>query len=74
MFLYLPFEHAEDRQAQARSVALTASLADPEWQQWAEAHKTIVDRFGRFPHRNAILGRLSTPEEIEFLKRPDSYF
>jgi len=74
MFLYLPFEHAEDRQAQARSVALTASLADPELQKWAEAHRTIVDRFGRFPHRNAVLGRRSTPEEIEFLKRPDSYF
>jgi uncharacterized protein (DUF924 family) len=74
MFLYLPFEHAEDRQAQARSVVLMASLGDPEWQQWAEAHKVIVDRFGRFPHRNAILGRLSTPEEIEFLKQPDSHF
>jgi uncharacterized protein (DUF924 family) len=74
MFLYLPFEHAEDRQAQARSVALMASLGDPEWQQWAEAHKAIVERFGRFPHRNAIVGRLSTSEETEFLKQPDSYF
>ena len=74
MFLYLPFEHAEGRQAQARSVALMASLGDPEWLQWAEAHKAIIDRFGRFPHRNAILGRPSTPEEIEFLKQPDSDF
>ena len=74
MFLYLPFEHAEDRQAQARSVALMASLGDPEWQQWAEAHKAIVDRFGRYPHRNAILGRISTPEEIEFLQQADSDF
>ena len=42
MFLYLPFEHAEDRQSQARSVALMASLGDPEWQKWAEAHKAFL--------------------------------
>lgn len=74
MFLYLPFEHSEDRQSQARSVALMASLCDPELQKWAEAHKAIVERFGRFPHRNGVLGRASTPEEIEFLKQPDNYF
>jgi uncharacterized protein (DUF924 family) len=74
MFLYLPFEHSEDRQSQARSVALMASLGDPELQKWAEAHRAIVDRFARFPHRNGILGRISTPEETEFLKEPDSYF
>lgn len=74
MFLYLPFEHAEDRQWQARSVALMASLGDPELQKWAEAHKAIVDRFGRFPHRNSILGRISTLEEAEFLAQPDSSF
>jgi uncharacterized protein (DUF924 family) len=74
MFLYLPFEHAEDRRSQARCVELMASLGDPEVQKWAEAHRTIVDRFGRFPHRNAVLGRMSTPEEIEFLKQPDSCF
>jgi len=51
-----------------------ARLGDPELQKWAEAHRAIVDRFGRFPHRNGILGRISTPEEIEFLKQPDSYF
>jgi len=74
MFLYLPFEHSEDRQLQARSVALIASLGDPELKKWAEAHRAIVDRFGRFPHRNTVLGRSSTPEETEFLKQPDSYF
>jgi uncharacterized protein (DUF924 family) len=74
MFLYLPFQHAEDRQSQARGVALMASLDDPELQKWAEAHKAIVDRFGRFPHRNCILGRISTQEETEFLKHPDSWF
>jgi uncharacterized protein (DUF924 family) len=74
MFLYLPFEHTEDGQAQTRSVALMASLGDPEGLQWAESHKAIVDRFGRFPHRNAVLGRISTPEEIEFLRQPGSDF
>ena len=72
-FLYLPFEHAEDAAMQARSVALFASLG-PEYLRWAEAHKAIIDRFGRFPHRNIILGRASTPEEIEFLRGPDSSF
>jgi uncharacterized protein (DUF924 family) len=73
-FLYLPFEHAEDRAAQARAVALMASLDDPELVRWAQAHRAIVDRFGRFPHRNAILGRASTAEEIEFLEQPGSSF
>ena len=72
-FLYLPFEHAENAAVQARSVALFAPLG-PESLRWAEAHKAIIDRFGRFPHRNAILGRASTPEEIEFLRGPGSSF
>src|SRR5262245_58592235 len=74
MFLYLPFEHAESGEAQVRSVALTGSLGDPELTKWAEAHKAVIDRFGRFPHRNAALGRPSTPEEIDFLKGPGSSF
>ncbi len=74
MFLYLPFEHAESKETQARSVALMAGLGDPALTRWAEAHKAIVDRFGQFPHRNAALGRPSTPEEIEFLKQPGSSF
>jgi uncharacterized protein (DUF924 family) len=74
MFLYLPFQHAEDRQLQGRSLALMASLGDPELLKWADVHKAIIDRFGRFPHRNGILGRISTPEENEFLKQPDSNF
>lgn len=73
-FLYLPFEHAEDAVAQARCVALMATLRDPELSKWALAHKAIIDRFGRFPHRNSILGRTSTPEEMEFLKEPGSSF
>jgi len=74
MFLYLPFEHAEAREAQARSVALVAGLGDPALTKWAEAHKAIIDRFGRFPHRNVALGRASTPEEAEFLKQSGSSF
>jgi uncharacterized protein (DUF924 family) len=74
MFLYLPFEHAESQAAQARSVALITGLGDPELVRWAEAHKAIIDRFGRFPHRNSALGRPSTPEETEFLKQPGSSF
>jgi uncharacterized protein (DUF924 family) len=72
-FFYLPFEHAEDASAQARSITLFATLGE-DYLRWAEAHKVIIDRFGRFPHRNAILGRVSTPEEIEFLRSPNSSF
>jgi uncharacterized protein (DUF924 family) len=74
VFLYLPFEHAEDSRAQARCVALMASLDDPDHTKWATAHQGIIDRFGRFPHRNAILGRTSTLEELEFLAQPGSSF
>jgi len=74
MFLYLPFEHAEDCRAQARCVELMASLDDPELTKWAAAHQGVIDRFGRFPHRNAILGRMSTSEELEFLNQPGSTF
>ena len=73
-FLYLPFEHAEDTKAQERCVALMATLGDSELTKWAVAHKVIIDRFGRFPHRNMILGRESTPEELEFLNEPGSSF
>jgi uncharacterized protein (DUF924 family) len=79
VFVYLPFEHAEDLAAQEEALrlyaALTAadaSLADNE--AWARKHHVIIERFGRFPHRNAVLGRASTPEEIEFLKQPGSRF
>jgi len=74
MFLYLPFEHAEDRRAQARGVELMASLDDPELTKWAVAHQRVIDRFGRFPHRNAILGRTSSREELEFLEQPGGSF
>ena len=74
LFLYLPFEHSEDARDQARSVALISALGDAELTKYAEAHKRIIDRFGRFPHRNAALGRVSSAEEIEFLKQPMSSF
>jgi len=77
-FLYLPFEHAEDVAMQARSVALFARLKDETGEvsalEWAEKHAAIVRRFGRYPHRNAILGRPSTPEELAFLQEPGSRF
>jgi uncharacterized protein (DUF924 family) len=74
LILYLPFEHHEDVDAQARCVELFCALGDPELTKYAQAHKDIIDRFGRFPHRNVILGRRSTAEELEFLKGPGSAF
>lgn len=74
MFLYLPFEHSEQAGEQVRCCALFALLEDPELLRYAQSHKDIIDRFGRFPHRNVILERVSTPEEIEFLKQPGSSF
>ncbi len=77
-FVYLPFEHCEDRLIQDRSIELFAELAretsDRGTLEWAEKHAAIIRRFGRYPHRNAALGRASTPEEIEFLKEPGSNF
>lgn len=83
-FIYMPLLHAEDRAMQARAVALFERLAKeapPELVEWlamaagfARRHRDIVDRFGRFPHRNSSLGRDSTPEELEFLKQPGSSF
>ena len=66
-FLYMPFQHAEDRAAQSRSMELFTALGRPDAADSARRHKAVVDRFGRFPHRNAILGRTSTPAELEFL-------
>jgi uncharacterized protein (DUF924 family) len=70
-FLYMPFEHAEDPAAQQTSLDLFARLRDEtglsEPVVWAERHAAVIRRFGRYPHRNAILGRDSTVEEIEYL-------
>jgi uncharacterized protein (DUF924 family) len=67
-FFYLPFMHAEDLSAQERSVALNGALGEEDAAYWAQHHRDIVARFGRFPHRNAILGRASTAEEEAFLR------
>jgi uncharacterized protein (DUF924 family) len=66
-FFYLPFEHSEAMPDQERSCALFAATGDAELLKWAEAHADIIRRFGRFPHRNAALGRATTPEEQAFL-------
>jgi prolyl oligopeptidase len=78
-FVYMPFEHAEGLAMQDEAVRLFTRLAAeaPELQQmlaYAHKHRAVVDRFGRFPHRNAILGRQSTPEEVAFLREPGSRF
>jgi uncharacterized protein (DUF924 family) len=68
VFLYMPWQHSEDAAVQARSVDLFARLGEREPLDYAEQHQRIIDRFGRFPHRNAVLQRVSTEEEREFLK------
>ncbi|MFQ2190525.1 DUF924 family protein [Aeromonas jandaei] len=85
VFFYLPLEHAESREQQARSVALFEELATEQahspanetfanFADFARRHQVIIERFGRFPHRNDILGRTSTPEEAAFLRQPGSGF
>jgi uncharacterized protein (DUF924 family) len=66
-FFFLPFEHSEDIADQQRSVALNKAAGDADGLKWAEIHADIIRRFGRFPHRNAVLGRATTPEEQAFL-------
>ena len=66
-FFYLPFEHSEDLADQERGIALYKAAGDADGLKWAELHADIIRRFGRFPHRNAVLGRTSTPEEQAFL-------
>ncbi len=67
LFFYLPFEHAESIDAQNRSVFLFEAQGNPDYVKYAILHRDIIARFGRFPHRNAALGRVSTPEELAFL-------
>ena len=66
-FFYLPFEHSEDLADQERCVALNRASGDADALKWAELHADIIRRFGRFPHRNAALGRATTPDEQAFL-------
>ena len=78
MFAYLPFEHSESLVDQERCLALMKEIGvfpeTADLPKWAEAHLVIIRRFGRFPHRNATLGRTNTPEEAEFLNQPGSSF
>jgi uncharacterized protein (DUF924 family) len=73
LFAYLPFEHSESIVDQELACVLMKDF-DAEQRDYAQRHHDIVERFGRFPHRNAILGRESTPAEIEFLEQPGSGF
>lgn len=77
-FVYLPFEHAEDMDCQRESLRLFGLLrGDPDAGEafdWAVKHAEVIARFGRYPHRNALLGRPDTPEEAAFLRQPGSRF
>ncbi|MBW4663671.1 MAG: DUF924 domain-containing protein [Chroococcus sp. CMT-3BRIN-NPC107] len=77
-FIYLPFEHSENLADQERCVELFTTLSDDPASKntidYALRHKAVIARFGRFPHRNKILGRENTPAEAEFLKQPGSSF
>jgi len=89
MIALMPFQHAEDRSTQVESVAAFESLVAEAAElragddvlgtlrgaaDFARRHKAIIERFGRYPHRNELLGRASTPEELEFLRQPGSRF
>lgn len=69
VFFYLPFEHSEDMADQELSVDLCKALGDMNYYHYALIHMDVIRRFGRFPHRNAVLGRKSTEAEVAFLER-----
>lgn len=83
-FFYLPYEHAENLELQqlaVRSLKRLAGEVAPAWRKdydgfvdYSGFHRDIIERFGRFPHRNKVLGRVSSPEEMEFLEQPGSSF
>jgi uncharacterized protein (DUF924 family) len=68
-FIYMPFQHSEDADDQARSIELFTALGNPLGLDFALRHQTVIERFGRFPHRNSILGRETTEEEEAFLAK-----
>lgn len=74
LFMYLPFEHSEDRDDQALAVRLISQLGNDGWTGYALAHQSIIERFGRFPHRNQALDRTSTADEIAALADPSNSF
>ncbi len=74
LFVYLPFEHNEVLADQDRAVELIATLGNDTNLQYAEAHRKVIAVFGRFPHRNGVLGRVTTAAEAAYLAEPDSGF
>ena len=74
VFAYMPYMHSESAVIHAQAMALFAQLGMENNLEFERRHKAIIDRFGRYPHRNAILGRQSTPEELAFLSEPGSSF
>ncbi len=73
-FLYMPFMHSESKLIHTQALQLFEKLGNPINLDFEKKHKAIIDRFGRYPHRNHILGRTSTAEELEFLQQPNSHF
>jgi uncharacterized protein (DUF924 family) len=73
-FLYMPFMHSESARVHAMAVGLFESLGQASTLEFELRHKAIIDRFGRYPHRNAVLGRASTEAELQFLQQPGSSF
>ncbi len=75
-FIYLPFEHSENLEHQQLSVELFGSMQyeDPLGYEYALRHLRVIEQFGRFPHRNTILGRVSTPQELRYLGEPGAGF
>ena len=74
LFLYLPLEHSEDAEHQALAVEKISALHNEEWTRYARLHQHLIERFGRFPGRNAALGRHSTPDEVAALQGPNAAF
>lgn len=73
-FLYMPLMHSESLLIHEKAVELFATLGDVNTYNFELQHQAIVEKFGRYPHRNQILGRISTPQELEFLSQPNSGF
>jgi uncharacterized protein (DUF924 family) len=73
-FMYLPYMHSESREIHKQALKIYQAYGDQGPLDFEIKHKKIIDRFGRYPHRNKVLGRISTDEEVDFLKQPNSGF
>jgi len=74
MFFYLPFEHSEDITVQNEAVRLFDAMGHEDYTKYAVAHQKVIEEFGRFPHRNAVLGRINTKDEELYLSKPGAGF